>query len=102
MIKRIVLLGFVMALACVSNQCTKKTQDIDTAVNSITAESLAKNTQILSSDEFEGRAPVSKGEELTVNFLKEFRTVPVIKISEVKYQSNPPRTCLHTHTHLHP
>jgi len=87
-----------MALACVSNQCTKKTQDIDTAVNSITAESLAKNTQILSSDEFEGRAPVSKGEELTVNFLKEkfqslglkpgngssyFQEVPLVEIDSI-------------------
>jgi len=51
--------------------CTKSTQNLETALNSISKESLAKNTQILSSDKFEGRAPASKGEELTINFMKD-------------------------------
>mgnify|MGYP001025382794 FL=1 len=37
----------------------------------ITADSLARNIQILASDEFEGRAPASEGEEKTINFLQE-------------------------------
>ena len=50
--------------------CTKSTQNLETALNSISKESLAKNTQILSSDKFEGRAPASKGEELTISIKK--------------------------------
>ncbi|HDZ27211.1 MAG TPA: M28 family peptidase, partial [Candidatus Aminicenantes bacterium] len=41
------------------------------ALESITAEELSKDVEILSSDEFEGRAPASEGEEKTINFLKE-------------------------------
>jgi Zn-dependent M28 family amino/carboxypeptidase len=87
-----------MTFVFLSLQCTKKTQDIEAAVTSISAESLSKNTQILSSDEFEGRAPASKGEELTINFLKEkfqalglepgndssfFQEVPLVEIESI-------------------
>jgi len=65
-------------------------------LESITAEDLSKDVEILSSDEFEGRAPASKGEEKTINFLKEefqklglkpgngesfFREVPMVAIT---------------------
>jgi len=39
------------------------------ALDRIDAEGLAEHTRILSSDDFEGRAPASVGEELTVNYL---------------------------------
>jgi Zn-dependent M28 family amino/carboxypeptidase len=37
----------------------------------ISADSLLENIKVLASDEFEGRAPASKGETLTVGFLEE-------------------------------
>jgi Zn-dependent M28 family amino/carboxypeptidase len=43
--------------------------DIDEAAQSITEESLLAHIERLSSDEFEGRAPASRGEELTVEYL---------------------------------
>lgn len=39
------------------------------ALNAITAEALLKHIRVLSSDEFEGRAPATPGEEKTVNYL---------------------------------
>ncbi len=41
------------------------------ALDAIKAEDLLKHIKVLSSDEFEGRAPGSKGEELTVKYLTE-------------------------------
>ena len=51
--------------------CAKEDQKLKAALESITAEELSKNVEILSSDEFEGRSPASKGEEKTISFLKE-------------------------------
>lgn len=50
--------------------CAKK-HDLQAALDSISAEELSKNVAVLSSDEFEGRAPASRGEVKTVNFLKD-------------------------------
>lgn len=76
--------------------CAPKAHKLDEALASITAEELAKDVEILSSDEFEGRAPSSKGEEKTVSFLKEefqklglkpgngesfFQEVPLVEIT---------------------
>lgn len=44
---------------------------IDPAANNITADGMMKHIKKLSSDEFEGRSPASKGEELTINYLAE-------------------------------
>jgi Zn-dependent M28 family amino/carboxypeptidase len=41
------------------------------ALEAIDADDLLKHTKVLASDEFEGRAPGSKGEELTVKYLTE-------------------------------
>lgn len=41
------------------------------ALEAIDADDLLKHTKVLASDEFEGRAPGSKGEELTVRYLTE-------------------------------
>ncbi len=51
--------------------CAKEDEKLKPALESITAEELSKDVEILSSDEFEGRAPASKGEEKTISFLKE-------------------------------
>jgi len=45
--------------------------DVGAALGSISAEDLMKHIRVLASDEFEGRAPASQGEELTVNYLVE-------------------------------
>lgn len=49
--------------------CGMPDGDIAPALNSITSEDLLSHIRILSSDEFEGRAPGGKGEELTVTYL---------------------------------
>ncbi len=41
------------------------------ALESITAEDLARHTQVLASDEFEGRAPASAGEVKTIQYLRQ-------------------------------
>jgi len=43
----------------------------EAALASISADELLKHIKVLSSDEFEGRAPGTKGEDLTVNYLTE-------------------------------
>ncbi|MBM3284732.1 MAG: M20/M25/M40 family metallo-hydrolase [Candidatus Aminicenantes bacterium] len=58
------------------SSCARETEAkrLEPALASIAAGDLAADTQILSSDEFEGRAPASPGEEKTVAFLEqEFR-----------------------------
>ena len=50
--------------------------DLTQALESITTEDLMRHIRTLASDEFEGRAPGSKGEELTVAYLTEqFRDI---------------------------
>lgn len=51
--------------------CGPKAPDISAALNSIDAGTLLEHIKILASDEFEGRAPGTRGEELTVNYLIE-------------------------------
>ena len=41
------------------------------AAEAITAGDLLKHIKVLASDEFEGRAPGSKGEELSVKYISE-------------------------------
>jgi Zn-dependent M28 family amino/carboxypeptidase len=65
--------------ACVSlfslTACTKKPSPPDAAVRAVTGAAILKHIQVLASDEFEGRAPGSKGEERTLRYLEEqFRT----------------------------
>jgi len=78
--------------------CTSKTSGIEEALASISVEDFKKDIKILSSDEFEGRSPASKGEELTIEFLKNefqalglepgnkgsfFQEVPLVKITSI-------------------
>jgi Zn-dependent M28 family amino/carboxypeptidase len=58
--------------------CTSEEKRLQPSLDSIAAQDLAHNTQILASDEFEGRAPASNGEIKTVNFLQqEFQKIGV-------------------------
>ena len=49
--------------------CSGTNGDISPALESISSAQLLDHIKVLSSDEFEGRAPGSKGEELTVDYL---------------------------------
>ena len=53
--------------------CAKESEEklLRPALESLTAEDLAKDTQILSSDEFEGRGMAGEAETKTINYLRE-------------------------------
>lgn len=89
-------LAILAVLALIISACVSQEQNLEPALESITAADLSQDVEILSSDEFEGRAPASKGEEMTVNFLKEefeklglkpgngesfFQEVPLVEIT---------------------
>jgi len=63
------VLAFVLlgSMACAPASEEKRLRP---ALESITAEDLAADTKILASDEFEGRAPATPGEDKTIAFLK--------------------------------
>jgi len=65
LIARLWLLVAIFSLACIQ----KKNPALQSALNSITANGLLNHIRVLSSDEYEGRAPGTKGEELTVRYL---------------------------------
>src|SRR5437867_11680462 len=75
--KTVWIVAMISALGC---SCASKppegaerppAADLRSALDSIAAEDLMKHTRVLSSDEFEGRAPGTPGEEKTVNYLVE-------------------------------
>src|SRR2546425_4833305 len=81
-IMKICLFGLVLlAVATLWLSCAKdkspensaglELQEIKPALESFTPNGLLKHIQVLASDEFEGRAPGSRGEERTVNYLTE-------------------------------
>lgn len=55
------------------SSCSRQSEEklLAPALTSITAPDLAADTQTLSSDEFEGRAPASPGEEKTIAYLEQ-------------------------------
>ncbi|UCC40727.1 MAG: M28 family peptidase [Candidatus Aminicenantes bacterium] len=72
MIKKYLLpSAIIVVLVLVIFSCTSEKLNLESALESITAEDLSKDVAILSSDESEGRAPASKGEEKTIAFLKQ-------------------------------
>ncbi|MBU4253719.1 MAG: M28 family peptidase [Acidobacteria bacterium] len=76
LMKKNVLLPIICCLILISASfgCGGGGTDIDKALATITADELSADTKVLGSDEFEGRFPASKGEELTIAFMeKAFR-----------------------------
>jgi len=69
--KYYLILIIITALALFFFCCKKEEKSIEAALASIDADEFLKDVKILSSDEFEGRAPASKGEEKTIHFLQE-------------------------------
>lgn len=60
----------ILIFALLLNGCQSTEEaDVEGAVQSITEESLLSHIETLSSDEFEGRATASEGEEKTVNYI---------------------------------
>lgn len=86
MLKRTFLVAAVVALVALALNCTTAPTNISTNTNApagtaavpaelkpafdaITANDIMQHTKALSADEFEGRGPGTKGEELTVDYL---------------------------------
>ena len=75
--KKILSIGLLTAVAlsgCNSiesnnSQTINSKSDIQAAYNTINANQLAEHVKVLASDEFEGRAPSTKGEQLTLDYL---------------------------------
>jgi len=89
-------LFFFIILIVISFGCSGDSRELTNALDSITAEDLSADVQVLGSDEFEGRKPSSAGEEKTIRFLKEefqklglqpgngdsyFQEVPLVEIT---------------------
>jgi len=77
------LLSPLLLSFCTANEAPPFTPGLDggqrqikPALDSFTSGALLEHIRVLASDEFEGRAPGSKGEELTVNYLTDqFRKI---------------------------
>src|SRR5215510_8225842 len=68
----IIMLWATLALACATDATrnnSASTTEIKPALDSITSDNLLRHIKTLASDEYEGRAPGTRGEELTVNYL---------------------------------
>jgi Zn-dependent M28 family amino/carboxypeptidase len=65
------LLAFALLSGCGTENVaeTNSAADVATSYKSINKEQLIEHIKVLSSDKFEGRAPSSKGEELTLDYL---------------------------------
>src|SRR5690349_10799960 len=62
------VMKIIALLAVVAAMCALAA-DLQTAEKSITTQGLLKHINVLASDRFEGRAPASHGEELTVKYI---------------------------------
>ncbi len=69
MLPRWSLLSLVLGMIIFG--CSKKNKDLHQASMKINAKDVSGHIAVLASDDFEGRAPSSRGEELTVNYLKD-------------------------------
>ena len=63
--------AFVAILALAIAGCSHAPSDPTAAVNSMSGDRMLSTIRTLSSNEFQGRAPGSKGEDLTINFLQD-------------------------------
>src|SRR5438105_7378028 len=68
--------GLCLLLPALSFAADQRSFPPKEALDAITAADLLKHIKVLSSDEFEGRAPGSKGEELSVEYIyKQFKAL---------------------------
>lgn len=59
----------IMALISLTNCGNQRSSEVEKAIVTINADAMAEYVQALSSDEFMGRKPFTKGEELTIKYL---------------------------------
>src|ERR1041384_6811911 len=65
---------FIWAFFVVANMSSGFAATLQEAEKGISGERILQHIRVLASDEFEGRAPATKGEELTVDYLvKQFK-----------------------------
>ena len=64
--------NLLLAFLLVTFSACETATDLDRAAETITKESLMTPIEILSSDEFEGRAPATRGEDLTIEYLLDY------------------------------
>ena len=89
--------SFVFGAIFLLSACNRRESDLKQAENQIQAGDLANSIKVLSSDEFEGRGPVTPGEEKSIHYLADqfktiglkpgngksyFQDVPLIAITE--------------------
>lgn len=87
---------FAVALITLVSACTNQSVNLDSSLNSITADDLRKEISVLASDDFRGRFPATEGETKTINYLAGqftdlglkpanngsfFQEVPLVKIT---------------------
>ena len=63
------LLSIIITISCTEVPMQTQPSPPDAGLDTINADNLAQHIQTLASDEFEGRLPGSKGEELTIEYL---------------------------------
>jgi Zn-dependent M28 family amino/carboxypeptidase len=74
----IISIGAAACMTFAFAGCTREPSPPDAGVKSFTGDALLKHIRTLSSDEFEGRGPGSKGEQLTLDYLQsQFRAIGV-------------------------
>jgi Zn-dependent M28 family amino/carboxypeptidase len=61
----------LFALGWLACGCARRPGSPDVALNSVSGDRMLADIRTLSSDEFEGRGPGSKGEELTIQYLQD-------------------------------
>src|SRR3954470_7062201 len=71
LIGHLLLLGFAAAMLPCGNATAQQSGEDLEAAKAITAEGMMQHIKVLASDEFEGRAPGTAGEEKTVRYLQE-------------------------------
>jgi Zn-dependent M28 family amino/carboxypeptidase len=69
MLKKTILLS--VAFSAVVTSCSVKENDLKNAINSITPEGMKSRISVLASDDFQGRAPASAGEQKTIKYLSD-------------------------------
>ncbi len=61
----------VIALASLACGCARRPSSPDAALKSFSGDRMLSDIRVLSSDEFQGRGPGSKGEEVTIQYLQD-------------------------------
>ena len=96
MSKELALLTFIFFLLsiCISG-CQK--DDLQAALKSINTEDLSKHIRTVSSDEFEGRGPSSRGEEKTIHYIRgEFEKLGLTPGNGASYFQEVPLVSINT------